>query len=64
MSRSNLVDVEVIIVHQTDKAVLVKSDEEADGVWLPLSQCEVDGEPGSVGGVTLPDWLATEKELI
>lgn len=64
MSRSNLVDVEVIIVHQTDKAVLVKSDEEADGVWLPLSQCEVDAEPGSVGEVTLPDWLATERGLV
>ena len=64
MSRSNLVDVEVIIVHQTAKAVLVKPDEEADGVWLPLSQCEVYGGSGSVGEVTLPDWLATDKGLI
>ena len=64
MSRSNLVDVDVIIVHQADKAVLVKTDEEADGVWLPLSQCEIYGSSGSVGKVTLPDWLATKKGLI
>lgn len=62
--KSNIIDVEAIIVHRTDKAVLVKADEAADGVWLPLSQVEVDGEPGGIGTITLPEWLATERGLI
>lgn len=64
MPRPSLIDLSVIIVHRTAKAVLVKDTEDAEPVWLPLSQVEVDGEPGTVGEVTLPEWLATEKGLI
>lgn len=62
--KSNITDINVLIVHQTERAVLVKADEDADGVWLPLSQVEIDREPGRYGVVTLPVWLAEEKELI
>ena len=62
--KSNITDIDVLIVHQTERAVLVKADEDADGVWLPLSQVEIDGEPGGYGVVTLPVWLAEEKELV
>ncbi|MDE4303584.1 hypothetical protein PXK30_09795 [Phaeobacter gallaeciensis] len=64
MSRSNLIDLDLIIVRLTEMAVLVKGDEEADAVWLPLSQVETDGVAGSVGVVTMPYWLAQERGLI
>lgn len=59
-----LIDLSVIIVHQTDRAVLVKDAEDAGAIWLPLSLVEVDGEPGELGEVTMPEWLAQEKGLI
>lgn len=59
-----LTDVSVLIKHQTDKAVLVAADEDAEDVWLPLSQVEVDGDVGTVGTVTMPEWLAQERGLI
>lgn len=64
MTRSNIIDISVIIVHRTDKAVLVKDAEDTEPVWLPLSQVEVEGDPGQVGEITLPDWLAQDKGLI
>lgn len=64
MPHLSLISFNVLIVHRTDKAVLVKDAEDAAPVWLPLSQVEVDGEPGAVGEVTLPEWLAQEKGLI
>lgn len=59
-----LTDLTVLIKHQTEKAVLVAETEDDDGVWLPLSQVEVDGDVGSIGTVTLPEWLALERGLI
>lgn len=64
MTRSNIIDLAVIIVHRTDKAVRVKDAEDSEPVWLPLSQVEVEGEVGQIGEITLPDWLAQEKGLI
>lgn len=58
---TRIIDISVIIVHLTEKAVLIKDAEDADAVWLPLSQVEVD-EADNV--VTLPEWLALEKGLI
>ena len=65
MSRNELVDLELDIKHETDKAILVH-----DGVreaWLPLSQVEIEriGKRGSNAAiVTMPTWLAVEKRLI
>lgn len=64
MPRPEIIDLSVIIVHATARAVLVKETEDSEGAWLPLSQVEIDGEPGRVGTVTLPEWLAREKGLI
>lgn len=59
MARSTLVDIEVVIHHQTELAVLVSSlDGGAEKVWLPLSRIEIDGNT-----VTLPMSLAEEKGL-
>lgn len=62
--KSNVMDIEVIISHMTDRAVLVKEYEQDSGTWLPLSQVEVDGDVGEYGVVTIPEWLALDKGLI
>jgi len=67
--KSDLVDIEVVIHHQTEKAVLVSLDGESDGaVWLPLSQIEIEieieEEPRSIAIVTMSERLANEKGLI
>lgn len=64
----NIVDLEVIYIHQTDRAVLVKIDEKSkEEVWLPLSQIEIDGgikERGRVITTFGPEQLLVDKGLI
>lgn len=63
--RSDLIDVTVQKLHETDKAVLVTDSVPEKGVWLPKTQIEI--EKSGIGGlyeVTLPEWLAMEKGLI
>lgn len=63
--KSDLVDVSVVLHHETPKAVLVSDDGNRDrGVWLPLSQVEVEHKKGGVVEVTMPEWLAIEKGLV
>lgn len=62
--RSDLVDLLLIKVHETDKAVLFKESEDEDGVWLPKSSIEVQHKRGNIYEVTLPEYLAQEKGLI
>jgi hypothetical protein len=60
-----VVDITVKVLHRTARAVLVTDSTEEEGVWLPLSQMEI--EPAPRAGyhiVTLPEWLAQEKGLI
>jgi RNase P/RNase MRP subunit p29 len=57
--KSDLVDIAGAITAETDKALRF-----TDGtriVWLPKSQCEWDPDSKTM---TMPEWLATEKELI
>lgn len=62
----SIVDIEVIYHNQTERGVLVASDEDAEPVWLPKSQIEIEDVPlrGQVMEVTLPQWLAEEKGLV
>lgn len=63
--RSDLVDLLLIKVHETDKAILFKeSDDEEGGTWLPKSSIEVQHKRGNIYEVTLPEYLAHEKGLI
>lgn len=65
MMKSNIIDIDVQVLHQTEKSVLVTLDVPDNGVWLPLSQVELS-ETG-IGGimtVTLPEWLALDKGMI
>lgn len=48
------------IVTDTDLAWLFYFSDEADAVWIPKSQCEVDEEDCIV---TMKETLAIEKEI-
>jgi hypothetical protein len=55
-----IIDVDVDgIVTETEKAICVRHDRKM--IWLPKSQVEYDANENVV---TLPEWLAIEKELI
>lgn len=63
--KSDVIDLTVQLLSETDKAVLVTEDIPENGVWLPRSQIEIAA--ADVGGlhiVTLPEWLANEKGMI
>ena len=63
--KSDLVDLEVMVMRETDKAILVSVDGNATkAVWLPKSQVETEptARPRIVN-LTLPGRLATEKGL-
>lgn len=62
--KSNIVDIDLHLHHETDRAVLVsETGDKNDAVWLPLSQIEIESESGFIV-VSLPEWLAQEKGLI
>lgn len=63
--KSDPVDLDVQVLHETDKAALVTLDVPEKGVWLPKSKIELS-ETGIAGimTVTLPEWLALDKGLI
>lgn len=62
--RSDLIDISVVLVHQTEKAVLVDHGGEAN-VWLPRSAIEIEKDGnGKTWTITLPERLAAEKGLI
>ncbi len=65
MMKSNLVDLDVQVLHETEKAAMITLDIPENGVWLPKSQIELN-ETGVAGimTVTLPEWLAQDKGLI
>lgn len=57
--RSNLVDVDVKLIHETDDAYLVCYDEDKPNVWVPKSQSEYED-----GVLTVSQWLAEEKGMV
>jgi hypothetical protein len=77
MSKSDLTDLTLALHAETDKAVLVsETGDPKKSKWIPKSQCEIertdkfcqqDNRIGtrkySVVIVTLPEWLAINKEL-
>ena len=65
--RSDLVDLTLMIHAETDKAVLVSdTGEERKAKWLPRSQVEIEklGPRGNEAIVTMPQWLAIEREFV
>lgn len=62
--RSDLIDISVTLVHQTDKAILVDHGG-GENVWPPKSAVEFERDAnGKTWTVTLPERLALEKGLI
>jgi hypothetical protein len=62
--RSNLIDVELNLHAETEKAVAVSdTGDSKDVVWLPKSQIELDVHKDTIT-VTMPEWLAKDKGLI
>lgn len=62
--KSDLVDLDVLLVHETRLAVLVRLDEDAEKVWLPLSAVEIERQPRGRARLTLRAALAQEKGLL
>ncbi|MBS8227137.1 hypothetical protein [Vannielia litorea] len=58
--RSDLIDLEARLVHQTPGAWLLDTGE-AEPTWLPKSACEFDEDTGTL---TLRRGLAEEKGLV
>lgn len=64
MTRSDLIDLPVVLIHETDRAVLVDHGGERQ-VWLPKSAIEIEADPsGRTWTITLPERLATEKGML
>lgn len=63
MRKNNpIIDLEGVIHHQTERAVLFSIDGERDhATWLPRSQIEIHDDDGVI---SLPERLAIEKELV
>lgn len=56
--KSELIDIALLIKHETDKAWLVNDGD--NDVWLPKSQADNNED----GTFTMPEWLAIEKRFI
>ncbi len=71
-SGNETIDVDVIFIRETEKAVCVKSDEEADEVWIPKSLCEIapkslvedDAGEGDVHSLSVKEWVAIDRGLV
>lgn len=62
---TKLCDLELHLHAETDKAILVSTDGNADdAVWVPKSQCEYEIKKKNLILVTMPEYLATDKELV
>jgi hypothetical protein len=66
--KSDLEDVGVDLVHETEKAWLVTDGTIVDGelnrVWVPKSQAELDKTTRPLFTLTAPEWLLKDKGLI
>ena len=52
--KSDVIDIDVDLHHETDRAILVsETGDKDDAVWLPKSQIEIVSESGYLS-VTLP----------
>jgi hypothetical protein len=67
---SNVVDLKLVLFHETPKAWLVGLLEDKDeAVWVPKSAGEIYDKVGIAAGYpihefTLNEWICLEKELI
>lgn len=62
MPRSQLFDITVKLVHQTDKAWLVDDGDRKE--WFPKSSYECDPNPDGTHTLTGPEYLLKEKGFL
>lgn len=67
MGRFDPVELEVVVLRETEKAILVRT-EDGEEAWVPKSQILAEGttvssDPDEVGTLSIPRWLAEEKGL-
>lgn len=63
--RSDLLDLELWLHHETAAAVLVSTDGEREkAAWLPKSVVEIDERKGGTIVVAVPRNLAIDKGLV
>lgn len=63
--KSDLIDITVQLHAATAHAIKVStSGDVKKAVWLPLSQAVIERRSSGVVVVTMPEWLAVEKELV
>lgn len=62
--RSEIVDIDVVLHHRTERAVLVSETDDSEKMWLPLSQIEIEHGSGDCWRVSAPEWLLRNKGLI
>ena len=63
--KSNLVDIPMIIHHETFMAILASDDgDKKRAVWLPKSMIEIDRSRKGVVIVIMPERLAIDKKLV
>lgn len=55
----DIIEVEVEIIHQTETAIKVENLKGVN-VWLPKSKIEIHDN----GEISLPEWLAIDRELV
>jgi len=64
VSKYTMHEFEVEFKHETDLAVLVVY--QGDEIWLPKSQIEglIPAEEGDEIKISIPEWIAEEKEML
>ena len=60
------VDIQVVIVHETDRAIKIKLDGSSLPIWLPLAIVKKieRSRSGRVATITLSEAVAIHKELV
>ena len=64
---SDLVDVTLVLRNDSKPKAIAVSDpakSQAEWIWLPRSQIEIDDRGGGIVVVSMPSWLAQAKGLI
>lgn len=60
-----LCDLELHLHAETEKAILVSTEGDAvDAQWIPKSQCEFEKKKKNLVEVTMPEWLAIDRDLV
>jgi len=65
LGKSDLVDLDLYLFSQTEKAILVgKTGGRMEAVWLPKSLVEIKRQPDTRRAmITMPEWLAIKRGL-